>query len=69
MWLEFRRVLFRSNVSPEQEKERLEEIQEHYKTIMENEDLRKQFDYIVYNNYDKESEEKIINLVKEIMEN
>lgn len=57
------------NLSPEQEKERLEEIQEHYKTIMENEDLRKQFDYIVYNNYDKESEENIINLVKEIMEN
>ena len=41
------------NLSTEKEQERLAEIDEHYQRIMTDEDLRKQFDYIVYNNYDK----------------
>ena len=31
-------------------------------------DLRDQFDYIVYNNYDEDSEKEIINIVKKIMQ-
>ena len=56
------------NLSKEKEKERISEIDEHYNRIMTDDNLRKEFDYIVYNNYDKESEEKIIELVKKIIE-
>ena len=49
------------------ENKRLLEIEEHYKTFNTNENLRKQFDYILYNNYDKESEEQIIKLVENIL--
>ncbi len=56
------------NLEPEKEKERLLEIEEHYNRIMNDEDLRNQFDYIVYNNYDENSELEIINLVKKIIQ-
>lgn len=49
------------------EKERLIEIDEHYKRIKEDEKLRNMFDYILYNNYDKASKKKIINLVRKLM--
>ena len=55
------------NLSKEKELERLTEIDEHYNKIMADEDLRNQFDYIVYNNYDKESEEKILELVSKLL--
>ena len=55
------------NLSREKEKERLAEIDEHYNRIMSDENLRNQFDYIVYNNYDKESEERILKLVDEMI--
>jgi len=54
------------NLSKEKEAERLAEIDEHYNKIMTDENLRNQFDYIVYNNYDKESEERILELVKKM---
>lgn len=56
------------NLEPEKEKERLAEIDEHYNKIMSDENLRNQFDYIVYNNYDEDSEKEIINIVKKIMQ-
>lgn len=49
------------------ENKRFTEIEEHYRRIMNDEKLRNMFDYIMYNNYDKESEDKVINLVSEIM--
>lgn len=49
------------------EKARLLEIDEHYKRITTDENLRNMFDYILYNNYDKASEDEIINLVKKLM--
>lgn len=55
------------NLASEKEKERISEIDEHYNRILQDEDLRKQFDYIVYNNYDEESDLEIINLVKRLM--
>ena len=55
------------NLSKEKEIERINEIEEHYNTINTNTELRNQFDYFVYNNYDKESEERIIQLVKNII--
>ena len=49
------------------EKDRLLEIDEHYKRIKEDENLRNMFSYILYNNYDKSSKEEIINLVRKLM--
>ncbi|MBR3325647.1 MAG: hypothetical protein IKG14_06385 [Clostridia bacterium] len=47
--------------------ERLNEIDDHYNRILKDKDLKKQFDYLVYNNYDKESEQKILNLVNNLI--
>ena len=55
------------NLSKEKEIERLKEIDEHYDRINEDKDLQKQFDFIIYNNYDEESEKTIINLVKKML--
>ena len=55
------------NLQPIVEKQRIAEIDEHYNKIMTDSNLRNMFDYIVYNNYDRSSEDKIINLVKELL--
>lgn len=55
------------HLKPNVEKNRLLEIDEHYNSFMADANLRKQFDYIVYNNYDKESENQIINIVKKLL--
>ena len=49
-------------------KQRLLEIDEHYNNVTSNEKFKSQFDYIVYNNYDKESENKILELVKNLID-
>lgn len=56
------------HLSKEQEKTRLEEIEEHYNRMITDEELKGMFDYIMYNNYDKESEYEIINLVNGLRE-
>ena len=56
------------NLSKEKEIERLKEIDEHFERIGTDEELRSQFDYFVENNYDLASEEKVISLVKEMLE-
>ena len=50
------------------EKQRITEIEEHYNKITTDKDLIKMFDYVIYNNYDKKTDEDVINLVKNIME-
>lgn len=59
-------MITKRNLSKEQEVERLSEIEEHYNKVMNDENLRNMFDYIIYNNYDKKSEDEIINLVRKI---
>ncbi len=54
------------NLSKEQEEKRLAEIEEHYNRMNNEQELRGMFDYIIYNNYDKESEDEIINLVRKL---
>lgn len=49
------------------EKDRLIEIDEHYRRVTTDENLRKMFDYVLYNNYDKESENLVICLVSKLM--
>lgn len=55
------------HLKPEVEKERLLEIDEHYNRITTDNTLKAQFDYIVYNNYDKESTDRIIELVRKLI--
>ena len=57
------------NLSKEKEIERLNEIDEHYNRINSDKKLHNEFDYFFYNNYDKESEQKLLNLVLAILEN
>ena len=54
------------NLPYEKELERIEELKEHYNRFQNDESLRKKFDFCIYNNYDKESENKIINIIKEL---
>ena len=49
------------------EKKRLAEIDEHYNNVTCDEKLRNMFDYIIYNNYDKQSEDKILKLVSNLI--
>ncbi len=57
------------NLSPIVEKQRIDEIDEHYHKFMTDSNLRNMFDYILYNNYDKASEDEVISLVKNICKN
>ena len=54
------------NLSPTVEKQRIDEIDQHYHEFMTNNNLRNMFDYILYNNYDKASEDEVLSLVKKI---
>lgn len=59
--------IFERNLPKEKEEERILEVEEHYNKMMTDNRLREMFDYIVYNNYDEQSEKKIINLVRKMM--
>lgn len=56
------------HLKPEVERKRILELEEHYEKVNKNIELRNMFDYILYNNYDKESEEAVINLVNKMLE-
>lgn len=56
------------HLAPHVEEARLTEIDEHYNRITTDESLRNMFDYILYNNYDKESENVVIELVRKLIE-
>lgn len=56
------------NLDKDKEEFRIQEIKEHYSRYMNDKDLQKKFDYVIYNNYDKESEDEVINLAKELLE-
>lgn len=53
------------NLNKEQEILRLLEIEEQAKEFEKNKELQKQFDYILYNNYDENSIETLIKVIKE----
>lgn len=54
-------------LSKEKEEERLREIDLQYNYFVKDKGLQDKFDYVFYNNFDEESENKLIELVKEIM--
>lgn len=54
------------NLAPNIEKMRLQEVEEHIENMKNNQDLKKQFDNVFLNNYDEESCNRMIELVKNI---
>lgn len=54
------------NLDKEKEEFRIQEVQEHYNIFMKDKELQKQFDYVIYNNYDESSKNEVIQLVKDI---
>ncbi len=56
------------NLKPEVEKARLLEIDEHYQKITSDETLRNMFDYVTYNQYNEETDQKIIDAVKKMLQ-
>lgn len=55
------------HLKPIVEEKRLLEIDEHFKKMKTDNNLKSQFDYFVYNNYDEESEQKVFDLVRSIL--
>lgn len=55
------------HLDPKVEQKRIDEIDEHYKIITENDELRNSFDYILYNEYNDKSKNEVIELVKKLM--
>ena len=60
-------MLKKRKLKLEVEQKRLKEIDEHLKRINSDKELLGLFDYVLYNNYDKKSEDELINLVKNIV--
>jgi len=55
------------HLKTEVEMQRLSEIEQHYNRVTTDENLRNMFDYVLYNNYDEESEKNVIDLVRKLM--
>lgn len=56
------------NLPQEVEKTRLEEMEEQAKEFEKNVELRKQFDYIIYNDYTEKTVQKVVKIIKNILE-
>ena len=55
------------HLEPHVEHDRLLEIDEHYKRITTDKNLRNSFDYFLYNDYNQASEDELIELVSKLM--
>lgn len=55
------------HLAPNVEKDRLLEIDEHFHKIATDINLKSMFDYVIYNNYDKNSEQEVFDLVSKLM--
>lgn len=62
-----REKLLERHMDPELEKARMQDLNEHYEKMMNNKELLNMFDYVLYNNYDKESEKQVLDLVRELV--
>lgn len=61
-------MLRKRNLKPEVEENRLKEIDEHLARVTDDKELLGLFDYVLYNNYDEESEKQVIDVVKKMIE-
>jgi len=63
-----KRELKKRNLPKEIEIRRLQEIDEHVKSFSVNKELQNQFDYTFINNYDEQSIEKLLDIIKNKLE-
>lgn len=61
-----RQMVRERHLDAEKEAERLQEMDEHYSRYMSDENLRKQFDYVIYNNYNQKSTDELFQLIKKM---
>lgn len=59
--------LKKRNMETTKQEYRINELMEQYNKFTKDKNLRKKFDYILLNNYDKNSEEEILSIAKEVM--
>lgn len=62
-----RKKLLERHMDSKLEEARMQDLNEHYEKMMNNKELLNIFDYVLYNNYDEDSEKKVINLVEEML--
>ena len=55
------------NLSKDKEDERIKEVYEQYNNFIKNKKLQEKFDYIVYNNFNNDSKNKLMNLIERIV--
>ena len=60
-------MTIRRHLAPNVENARLAEIDQHFQRITTDDNLRDMFDYVLYNNYDNESKDILIRLVRKLM--
>lgn len=54
------------NLSQDKEMERIEEIKEQYNRFLNDENLRKKFDFCIYNDYNINSKNQIIDIINNL---
>lgn len=60
-------MLRKRKLKQEIESKRLKEIDEHLNRVTNDKELLNSFDFILYNNYDEESEINVLNIVKKMI--
>jgi guanylate kinase len=59
--------IYERHLSKDKEEVRLKEIEEQYNAVVKNENMMNKFDYVFTNNYDQDSEDRMIELIQTIM--
>ena len=59
--------IYERHLSKDKEDVRLKEIEEQYNAVVKDENMMNKFDYVFTNNYDQDSEDKMIELIQTIM--
>lgn len=62
-----REKLLERHMDSELEKARMQDLNEHYEKVTNDKKLLDMFDYVVYNNYDEESDREVLNIVRELV--
>lgn len=62
-----REKLLERHMDPKLEEARMQDLNEHYEKVTNDKKLLDMFDYVVYNNYDKESDKQVLDIVRELV--
>ncbi len=62
-----REKLLERHMDPKLEEARMQDLNEHYEKVTNDKKLLDMFNYVVYNNYDKESDKQVLDIVRELV--